>query len=238
MKTSLQIQLMAVASAIAVFGAWQTGAFDTGRPNETVVSVLVQGVDVATAAAAVRAVGGEITHKLSIINAVGAGLTASQRSALERDAFQVRADRSVEVAGAPSKKSKKSKKSKISLVKGQKSTGKKSSGDAGDSDDAGNADDQGYRSDNGYTRDENDSTGDTIQRRLERTRRKWARLWGRDAYLRGSKPTFFPPLIGVDRVHDEFITGQDVTIAMLDTGVAMDPGIRKIARGRRRIRAV
>ena len=46
-------------------------------------SVLVQGPDLETVAAAVRAVGGEITHELAIINAVGAKLTARQLRRLD-----------------------------------------------------------------------------------------------------------------------------------------------------------
>ena len=40
------------------------------------VSVIIQGADAASVAAAVRAVGGEITHELGIIRAVAARLNA------------------------------------------------------------------------------------------------------------------------------------------------------------------
>jgi hypothetical protein len=44
---------------------------------------VVQGQDMESVAQAVLRVGGEITHELGIINAVGAELTAEQKSALE-----------------------------------------------------------------------------------------------------------------------------------------------------------
>ena len=45
-------------------------------------SVIVQGADLAIVKSAVEAVGGEITHELGIIRAVGARLTAEQQQAL------------------------------------------------------------------------------------------------------------------------------------------------------------
>ena len=69
--------------------------------SESVSSVLVQGSDVATVAAAVRAVGGEVTHKLGIINAVGARLTPTQIRRLEAsdDTLRIRANGSTSVSG-------------------------------------------------------------------------------------------------------------------------------------------
>lgn len=51
-----------------------------GQPT---VGVIVQGSDIATAAASVHSVGGTVTHELGIINAVGAQLTAAQLAALQ-----------------------------------------------------------------------------------------------------------------------------------------------------------
>ena len=51
--------------------------------TEPTTSVLVQGTDVAAVAAAVRAVGGRVTHELGIINTVGARLTPTQMRRLE-----------------------------------------------------------------------------------------------------------------------------------------------------------
>ncbi len=44
---------------------------------------IVQGTDLATVLEAVRKVGGEVTHELAVIRAVGARLTPSQRAELE-----------------------------------------------------------------------------------------------------------------------------------------------------------
>jgi hypothetical protein len=44
---------------------------------------IIQGQDMESVTQAVLRVGGEITHELGIINAVGAELTAEQKSALE-----------------------------------------------------------------------------------------------------------------------------------------------------------
>jgi hypothetical protein len=68
-------------------------------PVETATAVIVQGTDLASVAAAVRAVGGEITHELGIIDAVGARLTPSQIAQLEADeTLNVQADGTVGVS--------------------------------------------------------------------------------------------------------------------------------------------
>jgi serine protease AprX len=48
-------------------------------------SFIVQGTDLATVSAAVQAVGGKVTHKLGIIDAVAAELTAAERAALAKN---------------------------------------------------------------------------------------------------------------------------------------------------------
>ena len=61
---------------------------------------IVQGQDTATVAAAVQAVGGEITHELGIIHAVGAVLTPAQQLQLEHhEAVQrIYADRTLSLS--------------------------------------------------------------------------------------------------------------------------------------------
>ncbi len=53
-------------------------------PPSASSSFIVQGTDLATVLEAVRKVGGEVTHELAVIRAVGARLTASQRAELEK----------------------------------------------------------------------------------------------------------------------------------------------------------
>ncbi len=52
-------------------------------PKEEAAPFIVQGTDLATVLEAVRKVGGEVTHELAVIRAVGARLTPSQRAELE-----------------------------------------------------------------------------------------------------------------------------------------------------------
>jgi len=83
---------------VAIITAMTLGL--SGAQDQT-RSVLVQGPDLRTVAAAVRAVGGEITHDLGIINAVGAQLTRRQLQRLEatHGSFQIHTDRAITVAG-------------------------------------------------------------------------------------------------------------------------------------------
>ena len=70
------------------------------QTSESAVAVLVQGSDLAAVADAVRAVGGEVTHELGIINAVGARLTPTQRRRLEAtdETLRIRSDRTATVS--------------------------------------------------------------------------------------------------------------------------------------------
>ena len=52
---------------------------------ESTSSYIVSAADMQTAVTAVQQVGGEITHELAIINAVGANLTSTQWAVLEND---------------------------------------------------------------------------------------------------------------------------------------------------------
>ena len=72
-----------------------------GLPGEPAVpgSYIVQAEHAEQAAVAVRSVGGEITHELGIIRAVGARLTAAQKAALEsRSGVAVHGNRQVRTA--------------------------------------------------------------------------------------------------------------------------------------------
>lgn len=102
-------------------------------------SWIVQATDLASAARAVRSVGGTITHELEIINAVGARLTAAQVETLEgsRGILRICPNRAVKVAGPGGR----------------------------------------------------------------------------------SFDTFFPTLVGADRLHQEGVVGTGVTIALVDTGL-------------------
>ncbi len=51
--------------------------------QEETLSVIVQGSDIAALSAAVQRVGGDVTHELAIIDAIGAELTKSQIHALK-----------------------------------------------------------------------------------------------------------------------------------------------------------
>lgn len=74
-------------------------AADVG--SEQTTAVLVQGSDTAALAAAVRAVGGEITHELGIINAVGALLSEAQVRQLKANnsTLRIQANSTVGISG-------------------------------------------------------------------------------------------------------------------------------------------
>lgn len=72
--------LILLAFSIAAL-LWAPTAHHTPAATAT-APVIVQGTDVATAAGAVRSVGGEITHQLGIIRAVAALLTPAQQTRL------------------------------------------------------------------------------------------------------------------------------------------------------------
>ena len=65
-------------------------------------AVIVQAADLDTAEALVRSVGGEVTHELGIIDAVGAQLTIEQRAALQgKPGVRMYRNPSIKVAGKP-----------------------------------------------------------------------------------------------------------------------------------------
>ena len=71
----------------------------------------------------------------------------------------------------------------------------------------------------------------------EKTLKEWNKEWAKDAFLRGTKPTFFTGLIGATALHEEGITGRGVSIAIVDTGLGRDVGLRQTSRGDRRVLA-
>jgi hypothetical protein len=91
----------AVTRAAVVPPAAEPKATVAPPTGEPAIAVMVQGTDLATVIDAVRAVGGEITHELGIINAVGAQLTQTQIDRLETgpEKLRIHADRIAEVSG-------------------------------------------------------------------------------------------------------------------------------------------
>lgn len=87
--------------AIAICAAvWCAQVVTHGQPaEEPREAVLIQGSDLDDVIEAVCAAGGEITHQLGIINAVGARMTRTQVRALEAsdDTLRIRSDRKAKV---------------------------------------------------------------------------------------------------------------------------------------------
>ena len=80
--TQLIVSLIAVALMFIPLTAGSVATVPIPGDSDT-VSYIVQAADLETAADAVRAVGGEITHELGVIKAVGADLTLGQLRRLE-----------------------------------------------------------------------------------------------------------------------------------------------------------
>ncbi len=98
MKTSVSL-VSAVLAVAAALGSGST--LSHPRSTAPAQSVIVQAIDSARAASAVRSVGGQVTHELPIIDAVGARMTAAQLEMLQRlpGIRRVYADREVKTAG-------------------------------------------------------------------------------------------------------------------------------------------
>jgi hypothetical protein len=97
MRGAERFQGLLAGAAVAT--ALLTGG---GRLREAEVAVIVQGRDLAAAAAAVRSAGGTVTHELGIIGAVGARLAPARLARLEtRPDLRVYPDRPVRSAQAP-----------------------------------------------------------------------------------------------------------------------------------------
>ena len=254
MRNSLEIRLTILAVTMIALTLAIGGA-----DRMTTARVIVQGGDATTVAKAVRQVGGEVTHELGIINAVGARLTADQRRALEDDAFRVMADRDLSVAGA-SKKIKSSKKITIKVVddlkwqgaekrsktvaKAWEASEKRAAKIASEWEKA--AEKATKAAEEELAKMEKEANRAAIQqaraaardaRGWEKTLKEWNKEWAKDAFLRGTKPTFFTGLIGATALHEEGITGRGVSIAIVDTGLGRDVGLRQTSRGDRRVLA-
>ena len=101
-------RMAAVGLAGFLWAALPEQSVSPSNPSPLHQRVLVQGATLMSVETAVRAVGGEVTHELGIINAVGARLTQAQIRQLEaRDkTLRVQADRSTNVSGGrPPKRS-------------------------------------------------------------------------------------------------------------------------------------
>ena len=79
-KNEGRVWLMVMGVALS-FMLTQRGGQDAAQ--EEVLSVIIQGSDIAALSAAVQGFGGDVTHELAIINAIGAELTTSQLRALK-----------------------------------------------------------------------------------------------------------------------------------------------------------
>ncbi len=91
-----QVTLVLVATMVLVAIQQDT----TIQSQKQIQSSLIVQAEVAGAASsAVKAVGGEITHELGIINAVGARLTATQAAELEKRGLQLHLDHSFKTSG-------------------------------------------------------------------------------------------------------------------------------------------
>ena len=73
------VRMLALAAAIGLLG---TAALTSQHTTDPTDSYIVQGASLQSVRAAVASAGGEITHELGVIRAVGAMLTAAQRDAL------------------------------------------------------------------------------------------------------------------------------------------------------------
>ena len=104
MSDIMMKSLWTMAAVLAVAGAVALGAFEVSRhhqPQATEkISVIVQAGNMAAAATAVRQAGGELTHELGVINAVGARLTVAQAGAIRRaGSVKLYADKTLRTAG-------------------------------------------------------------------------------------------------------------------------------------------
>src|SRR6266568_5649853 len=99
-RSKSAICVVVVGLAVAVM--LTAGPRTVSTTSETnALSLIVQAKDLASAAQAVRSVGGTITHELAIINAVGARLTAAQLETLRRspEVRRIYPNRVVKTAG-------------------------------------------------------------------------------------------------------------------------------------------
>ena len=205
---SMRLTMLGAAVVIAVTLAVLGG-------DETTASVLVQGPDAATA---VRAVGGEITHELGIIDSVGALLTPPQLQRLEatNGSLQIHVNRSVEVAGQSARERRAAQKAAKDTEKASEDALKDLMKDV----------------------DKEAKALEQLERDRDKEEKQWDKEWGKDAHLKDTKPTYYPDLVNARRLHDEQITGLGVAVAVIDTGVWGDKGLVQGWNGDTRILAI
>lgn len=94
---SSTVRIALIAAYLALSGV----AFAADAP--ATLTTIVQGEDLAEVRAAVQSVGGEVTHELRVIKAVGARLTESQRQRLElhKAVTRIHVDQSVQAGPTP-----------------------------------------------------------------------------------------------------------------------------------------
>ena len=96
-KNEGRVWLMVMGVALS-FTLTQQGGQQAAQ--EEVLSVIIQGSDIAALSAAVQGFGGDVTHELAIINAIGAELTTSQLHALKNTGLVKRIYRDAEAHAA------------------------------------------------------------------------------------------------------------------------------------------
>ena len=178
--------------------------------QDTTASVLVQGSDVGTVAAAVRTVGGEVTHELGIINAVGARLTRQQLRRLEatNNSLRIHADRGATVAGqsagdrrAAERAARKAAKDAAKTAKGDKRSRNGKRSKSGSSVGGETPQDNNWHTPDAQAREnalkylledveEEDRALDKLERVRNKEEKEWQKEWGKDAHLKGTKPTY------------------------------------------------
>ena len=265
-------RVVTVSLAGFLWGTVPEPATSSSNPSPMHQRVIVQGANLMSVATAVRAVGGEVTHELGIINAIGARLTPTQIRRLEAgdDTLRIQADRITRVSAWKSKsRSSKSRSSKSkSSSKGEQDSTPQFEAPQGAAWDAATARSQSIAREweqaaaeavreaglavqqakdspiwndgiwgNGWEAQQEAEAALREDEQWARTVKEWNKHWAKDGFLPDSKPTFFPSLIDVHRLHDEQITGADVTVAFIDTGLSTDTGLSRGGKGRKRVLA-
>ena len=208
MRNVLHVRCVVVTTALAIAAL---AALFGGQDQTT--RVLLQGPDVETVAAAVRAVGGEITHELGIINTVGARVTPTQLRRLEAsdESLRIQADRTVGVSAmrddddddedhddekAWKQAEKRAERISKQWEKAAERAAKKAEKAAREAE---------RQTDKAAKAQAKQAEHDA--KLWEKTLKEWTKEWSKDAFLKGTKPTFFPGLVSAHALHDENVTG-------------------------------
>ena len=205
---------LSVSGAVAIFAV--VAVFNVpAQKVESVSTYIVQGDSLAEVKAAIIAVGGEITHELGIISAVGVELSAGQRAELERlyEGLRVLADRQLETASrrdhSYSKEQKEAMKAafeaEMEATEAELSAARKAL--KKDKDNA-----------------ELQAEIDNLLAKLEHFNKML------DAIDKNLPQVTVAQHVGATELHAQGITGAGVTVAILDTGIWHDKQIRKDGR--------